>query len=63
MIDPSSAQTPQGGDSVLATPRQSYDASAFRAFSFLRQHIPLISVRVAKSDETTRTLIGLSFSF
>ena len=26
-----SAQTPQGGDSVFATPRMSYDAGAFRA--------------------------------
>ena len=32
-------------------------------FSFLRQHTPLISVTVANSDDVTRVLIGLGFSF
>ena len=32
-------------------------------FSFLRQHTPLISVTMATSDESTRVLVGLGFSF
>ena len=32
-------------------------------FSFLRQHTPLISVTVAQSDDSTRLLAGLGFSF
>ena len=32
-------------------------------FSFLRQHTPLISVTVASSDDSTRMLAGLGFSF
>ena len=32
-------------------------------FSFLRQHTPLISVTLAKSDDSTRLLAGLGFSF
>ena len=32
-------------------------------FSFLRQHTPLISATVANSDDSSRVLIGLGFSF
>ena len=32
-------------------------------FSFLRQHTPLISVTLANSDDSTRLLAGLGFSF
>ena len=32
-------------------------------FSFLRQHTPLISVTFADSDDSTRLIVGLGFSF